>query len=893
MASTDGGVVCLATKRDTLFTVALNNKFRFENVPLGPAEFTFMHINFDTAQQKYEVKGDKNEVRITVQQKSRVIETITVTGEMPLITVLNDTLRFNAAAVKMMEGEVALDFLKQVPGAEVSPEGIKIYGENVSRTYVNQKLLFGRDAMTALRYIPAAELVSIDTYVEATQSLEIGAKPTERVLNIRTKTPMVSSMVTDALASYGGTESKSDFLPKYHAGLTGNFFSEKWLLSGNIIYGNMNRNSNSSYLASLTEGTSTIDNRRFYAEAGIDRSWTLSDKANDYIIAGLRYALDNNRSFSESWSRRDYLPTADYASRFSSDSLSSLTNIGSHNFSAKFVISRPKFGLNYNGNLTLSNNSASTNQSSTTMLDDDYRFNLTTNTTEGRSLSIGNLLGTMIWLSKTIYLSANASQNYNSGNSNSVRVDSLYSSPLKTIVETSPPADNTSLSAGVKFGYAPNDKLSFTVSYNASRENSVYCRTAIDISDPLLPVTDSVNTYFYTRNYRRSDAAFESILFTKHNYQFMVGLNLASAEVMSDRHFPEESHGQMRYTAFLPSLSIFRSMNKGINFNLRYRTDMLLPSIEQWQARLDTRNPIALQAGNPNLKNGYLHSLSFTFTPFTADMKAPALFSFNASANLTTNTIAAKTTYFTEATPLPEWDYTAQPQSTLTTYQNMGSTLNSSLDITRNGRLPKNKGSYKVSVGCNYTSTPSFFLGRECRTNILSPEGKAGISYRPSRRLNIVLSGTVRYIDSQNTLGQQNRVMNYTGRASATVNYHKLFLSSSYSMSYYQSLSGSVTDRLNNVLGAVVGVKLLNNKMTISLSANDILNNSSNFSTLMRDDYVLNSWTRSFGRFYTINIAWKLFRSKSGLSQPEHLDMNDSRIKSNTERDSNKAIGIF
>ena len=61
----------------------------------------------------------------------------------------------------------------------------------------------------------------------------------------------------------------------------------------------------------------------------------------------------------------------------------------------------------------------------------------------------------------------------------------------------------------------------------------------------------------------------------------------------------------------------------------------------------------------------------------------------------------------------------------------------------------------------------------------------------------------------------------------------------------------------------------------MSIAALDLLNATTRFHTVMQNDYILNSWSESSGRYFTLNIGYKFFKSKSGLTQPKTMRLKD------------------
>jgi hypothetical protein len=104
------------------------------------------------------------------------------------------------------------------------------------------------------------------------------------------------------------------------------------------------------------------------------------------------------------------------------------------------------------------------------------------------------------------------------------------------------------------------------------------------------------------------------------------------------------------------------------------------------------------------------------------------------------------------------------------------------------------------------------------------------------------------------------------------------FINAIYNAWCYKSYEGLPVNNMH-ILNASAGYKLLNGNMELSLAAYDILNRNTGFSTVMTNDYIRNRWTQSFGRYFTFNIAYKFFKSKSGLKSPSGIMLRDGGVK--------------
>ena len=158
-----GGVVVEAcTVKDTLYTTTVNGVFQLKKVTAGRVILRFSHVSYKDVIEEVEVKpGETAEVTVTMQEASQEIESVTVKGEVPVLTVKGDTLVYNAAAVRTFEGDETIKIVEQLPGVLTSENGVSVMGKDISRTYVDGKLIFGSDPMAALQNLLANDVLRI------------------------------------------------------------------------------------------------------------------------------------------------------------------------------------------------------------------------------------------------------------------------------------------------------------------------------------------------------------------------------------------------------------------------------------------------------------------------------------------------------------------------------------------------------------------------------------------------------------------------------------------------------------------------------------------------------------------------------------------------------------
>lgn len=96
---------------------------------------------------------------------SRELKEVTVTATKIKMVMKGDTIVYNADAFKLAEGSVLDELIRQLPGAELSNDGvIKVNGKAVSSLLVNGRDFFKGDPMVALKNLPAYTVNTVKVY---------------------------------------------------------------------------------------------------------------------------------------------------------------------------------------------------------------------------------------------------------------------------------------------------------------------------------------------------------------------------------------------------------------------------------------------------------------------------------------------------------------------------------------------------------------------------------------------------------------------------------------------------------------------------------------------------------------------------------------------------------
>ena len=233
--SLDGANIFLIYAKDTLKTTSINGVFRFKPIKTGKAKLIITAIGCRKVEKELNIIAGKNSnLYIEILDESIQLEEVTIKGRIPIVTQNGDTLIFNPKAVNIQEGDVAMNIVEQLPGTETDDHSVKIMGKQVTKTYIDGRLIFGSDPMAALKNLSATDVLKIKAYDEyentKTKKLMYRGDLT-RVLNIETKSKLISSWKAHLLqaatwtqrtteeSSVKGSDSPLTFSPR-------NFYSQ-------------------------------------------------------------------------------------------------------------------------------------------------------------------------------------------------------------------------------------------------------------------------------------------------------------------------------------------------------------------------------------------------------------------------------------------------------------------------------------------------------------------------------------------------------------------------------------------------------------------------------------------------------------------------------------------
>ncbi|MEK7226676.1 MAG: carboxypeptidase regulatory-like domain-containing protein, partial [Bacteroidota bacterium] len=209
-------ITVLEKKDSSLVTFTMTgNDGKFELKGLANGEYRLMitHVNYHNSNSFFSI-GDNNKNaelgNIVMNDKAKVLAEVVVTNEAPPVTLINDTIQYNAGSFKTQPNASVEQLLKKLPGVKVEKDGtIKAQGETVQKVLVDGKEFFGNDPKVASKNLPADAIDKVQVYDKQSDQAQLTGFEdgnTEKTINLKLKKDKKKGMFGKINAGAGNKE---------------------------------------------------------------------------------------------------------------------------------------------------------------------------------------------------------------------------------------------------------------------------------------------------------------------------------------------------------------------------------------------------------------------------------------------------------------------------------------------------------------------------------------------------------------------------------------------------------------------------------------------------------------------------------------------------------------
>lgn len=780
------------------------------------------------------------------------IDAVVVRSRLKMYEMKGDTIVYIPKAVKTMEGEKALEILRQMPGVEVSDGGgVTIFGKAVERTYVNSRLLFGEDPTTALKQLEAEEVASIHSYdeVDEKEAAIHGKNARKRkVLNVVTFKDFSRSLAANAHAEAGtGFEPdvENNRPTRYNVTADAGYYSETLQVALSGGSDNLARHTLGNPLPGL--------------ERQSNASASISGTANEKHRYDFSYGYDTKTDEQYMTAERNDFPSQYYTSRRQADTTRTKKEDGGHSFNASYSYSGKKtnfstsLGGGFSNQLGRDFYRQQTTQDGLTLIDLRRQEELRGNDS---FFQWSGQLNTRVNEKQSFSSSINIRYNDASNNRNrhEIQTENEKRTTSELIFRNAAPAPQIDVDGSITYGFTIRNagKLSLAtgIKYTGTDQRIRVFDAQTDELDPALSELANDRTL-------SGNAGINYLLIKdKHFLRFNAAYQLLS---LSRHDCLRASPGDRIFHQFLASVIYNYSHAKGTTTLELSKTQPFL-QMQQFSSRLDDANPLNLSAGNPSLDPEKVYNANISHNGMIGQQGS---FRIAAYFSLTDDAVIRTRTYFEEDTSLAEYnDYLAPAGATLWRPQNSGNKIDFQGSLSYKTRIAPLKCFVEFEASYNY-SNPKVDLGQgPQRTRNQNGNFEAELTTNFSSKFRITVDSKTDIFWYRNPDGYSNRTL--TERVGATLRWDidRFFLTGNYTYGIERNNKFSTADNDTHLLNLSLGCRFWDRNATLAFNAYDILNRQTGIRISQSATGVSVSRERLYSSYFTFAFEYKFNRRK-------------------------------
>ena len=884
--------VSLLEKKDSSlvsFTMTGDNgKFEFNNLRSGEYRLLITHIHYYNNNSPLSIKESGKEINlgnIAMNSLSKTLSEVVVQNEAPPVTLINDTVQYNAGSFKTAPNANVEQLLKKLPGIKVEKDGsIKAQGEKVNRVLVDGKEFFGSDPKIATKNLPADAIDKVQVYDKQSDQAQLTGFEDgnyEKTINLKLKKDKTKGSFGKLSAGVGTNEryegrfNVNSFkgARQFSAIGMGNNsnaegFSFMDILNFTGELGRMQRNGGGNLNINISDKDAAAMGIGGNRNAGITTAWggglnynniigTKTDLQTNYFYN--RYNPDNDSHIE----RQYFLPDSTYF--YNQHSLTNnLNNNHRLNLNALYQIDSmnsiritPSFTYQKTNNSnedeyqTLSKNRTATNEGFSNNRLNNEGFNFKNDiiyrrkiNRKGRTLSF--LFQTSINKSdgdgalasiNSFYNPAGALLKKDTINQRS-QVNANLMGYTAKIIYTEPVLKHSLLEFSISKSYTKNSAEKITYDYN--EQNGKHDQLNNLFSN------DFTNIYSYTNAGVRMRTK-------KKKYSFSFGVSWQQADMEGKlSRAVKDSVIHKSFHNFLPNARFQYNFSRFKSFSLNYTATTTQPDVSQLQPVPDNSNSLNIKTGNPNLEQEYTHAVQANLN-LVSPYKNRNLFLFlnmQETQNKIVNSDSIDNLGIKTTKPV-----------------NADGVYNINGNISYSIPLRFLKASMEISSRVGYYKGKQFInnVGNNIKTWNFGPE--LHLDMNPTPKLNISLSAAFTYYQTKYSLKEALSTKYFQQEYSSSVDLElpkRFFLSTDFSYTINSQRASGFNSKVP-LWNAGISKQMLHfNRGEIKLTATDLLNQNIGISRNSNQNYIEDNRVKTLRRFFMLTFTYSL--SKTGLN---------------------------
>jgi len=862
-----------------------NGDFFLINLEEGNYQLVISFQGYKTLFKKFSISTKKINVdfgKIPMLKTNEMLGEVII--ERPPVAVKGDTVSFSADAFKTIPNATTEDLLKKLPGVEVDKDGnVTAQGEAIQKIYVDGKEFFGSDPKMATKNIPADMVASVEVYDDMSDQAKftkIDDGSRSKTINIKLKKKTRQGYFGKVSAGHGNDDL-----------YLGNIMINRFYNDRRISVLGSSNNLNQQVFTSQDlvsamggyGGGNTANGISTNSSAGIN----YTDVIGKVDIQGsYMYGATSQRSIQSS-TRQTFFPadsvrhTRD-SSTLTNDERISLNKNENHNFNLRLEYKIDSMNsILYTPGLSIQNSADNFNDSNYTRIsvaNQEYKAlsGISQNVNQRKGLALNNQLlyqRRFYKPGRTLTVGFRNSVNNSDGSGKTFspltfynpagRIDSVRQKDFLSSQTTR--SDNYVVSSSYTEPVGKNKIIELNYAYINNFSTSD--RTAFGYST-VSKKYDSINPQ-QTNSFKNKYIAHRLGLNFKYNkkdlFYFQAGGSVQASSVDNKsirgiytvQGIDSAIYTKQSYINFFPTASFRYNFNKHRNLYLGYRGRTNQPNVRQLQDVRDETNTLSTSVGNPDLKQEFNNTLYLSYKAYS-----PVTFRYfnvNVNLNQTTNKIVNSI----------DFDTARGNGVQLIKPVNLGGTYNASYDASFGIPLQKGIKGNSINMGnrMSYGQSVSQLYGKDNFTRNFSVSQSLGLNLDVKEKLNMEFRGRFTY-NSVTYSGQEKQKNNlnstyYSQNYSADVNYYlmsSLILSSRFNYTINSGLANGYNISIPLWNAALAWQMFEKKNGELRFSVNDILNQNSNISRSIGENYISDSRTEILQRYFLLTFTFNFNR---------------------------------
>lgn len=912
--------------------------FSLEKVPSSTKTIHVVFLGFTTAEINIEIKSTSLDLgNIYLKENTNQIDAVVVQSEAPMSIQKSDTTQFNAAAFKTTPDADADELLMKMPGVVIQNGRVEAQGEPIRKIYVDGQLFFGTDPMAALKNLPADAIESIQIFDEQSeQSRLIGFDDGNSVkaINIVTKSKDGKSTLFKGESSGGTDIDDRDRKFRYLTG--GNFsrFTPGQRITVTALANNVNTmkfGQNELADEVQVDNNGNLKNQPMGVQRITGLGMNYSAETKKIRFSG-NYFYDNNRNNLDNYSENDYFPDPRglFQSKHVTNNNHSLTTNHNNrlnfrlewriNSNNTFILS-PQVNIQKNTrtelgeSLTLQSKNSeiptdSANRNITNSLTDNFNYSISGNATfahrfpskKGRSIS-ANLY---------YYISSRSQdrlqhdlQRDTYKKQNNVYNWVANSSPIDRLTDQITTNNQLNLRLTYAEPFAKRHRILFNYVMNrnwGATDKQAYNNKYRKEPDhlPEYSIRDSTQCNSMDRDYNSFGGGLGYAYYSKR-YTLNTSIDFQSIHQEREEFEPLPDKTRQTFFDVQPTLTFRYSLEKSRYLKIQYRGRTILPRIDQMQNYVNNNSPTNVRVGNPDLKEGYQHTLNLFYNGSNIRKSRNLTLTLNAMtrSNIVSNStevMPCDTIIYPSAAKTPGTGVEVEEGAFVRRYVNLNGYVSIRTSGTYSMAVKPIRSNVNLSLSYNFIRTPSIYTYLNY-ANIHSGGVRIGITSNISENVDFNF--------------YSNTAFNYTSN-SAKDNVSFLNQNLYYSMSvilplgftfntlatwkYYTSSSSTNFTSSFFLLDVGIGKKMFRHQNgEFRITAFDLLNQNRNLLHYVYDDRVTDVRTNTLGRYILARFSYRFNSMVHGKKRAsklpagenfQEIDLKDLKKMSNLPKNS-------